>query len=120
MKITRNKTVEYVLKSERELPESEQTVFKIRELGAIERANFTDIANEEQLGNIESSVIYTQRSIVDIINLKDDDGEDIPFIKSPRGDYVSTELINQFPSEVLSELALFCAELGGLIETEKK
>ena len=120
MILVKKEAVEFVLEDERELPKADQTIFVIKELGSMDRARFVDEANAEGVGAIESSILYTQRSIIDIKNLKDADGKEIKFDATPRGGYVSREMIDMFPSEVLNELAVFTAELGGLIESEKK
>lgn len=111
--------VEFVLEAERKLPKKDQTIFLIKEMGTVDRARFVDEAKAMNIGKVESSIMYTQRSIVGIKNLKDINGKNIKFDATDLG-YITLEMINTFPTDVLNEIALFTAEMGGLTETEKK
>lgn len=119
MILIKKETVEFVLEAERGLPKKDQTIFMVKDLGTVDRARFVDEVARVKAGTIEGSILYTRRCIVDIKNLKDENGKLIKFVANENG-CIDDEMMNLFPTEVLNEIALFAADMGGLVEAEKK
>lgn len=118
MKIKRLKPIDYVLKSERDLPESEQTVFVLKEMNSIEKARFSDEINEEKVGAVETSIIFVHRSILDIKNIFDEDGN--PLKVGKKDGHIDSDTMDLIEYEVIDELAQYLGELSGLFDIEKK
>ena len=76
---------EYILKAERELPTSEQTVFMIRPLTAHETAQIDDIARMNDKGELVSlNAMILERVVRGLVgwrNLKHAEGAELPFSK---------------------------------------
>lgn len=85
----------------------------LKPLGSVDRAQILDELKSKNYGDAEGLIKYAQRMIVDI------DAEGVEFDKNPRG-YISDALLNRLPDELIGEIAVRCAEIGGLVEAEKK
>lgn len=118
MQLATSAVAVYVLKKEQE--SKNPTKFHLKDMSAIEKAAFLDSVSQEKMGPMEVSLYHTQRCIRKITGLKNDKGKAVPFKKSPNGDYISMELLNKFPQDILNELSLEVATMGGLVEPVKK
>ena len=76
--LTPNKIINYVLKGDKALPKSQQTVFKLRALTGAERFHIQDMRFSVGVGTANQEIVL--RGLSSWENFKDAQGSPIPFV----------------------------------------
>lgn len=103
MKIRKNNTIEYILDEDKELPKSEQTIWRLRIPSAMDRARLSDAYKDQENVFIYKMLIL---AIVSWENLFDQNGEELKF-----SDYSECGILKEdafesllIPSDIVIEL----------------
>ena len=123
---------DYICKCDRELPEEEQTVWRLRTLTEeqyrqlVDKLTTTDQESGELRFNLGSHIYRAVRyGLVGVKNFRDENGKEIELVTTQRGPkpehaVVRDEFIAKIPPQVRHELADAIVERNKLAHSEAK
>jgi len=121
---TTDKTIEYVLQRDRELPENERTVFELGMLSARQKMQvYDELVSADETGRLKPGALGTsclracQAGIRGIRNLRDIHGKDTSYRARRPGSLVPEEILDAITGAII-ELGQEIMRLNGLTGDE--